>query len=195
MDLAEVITKDIQDVPSQEQPIKNLFLIKELASSTFSQWFLDKRKVYRCVIKKPHGTYKVASSHIPTHFDTFVLHLLLNKLYLQTKFLSRQLKTTSYEITHSVNRYQPADNEVTFETIMASLTRLHGLKIEFDGIFFEGDNHTIRFFSVLTDIIHFESGELHIGFNQQYLQQVCSNSCNHLSTKKIRSSLFTLPHC
>jgi hypothetical protein len=181
MAFAAVMAEGKKDsVPLRQSPIKSLFLIQELASdSTPTQWLLDKGKVYRCTIKKSHGTYRVTTSHIPNQFDTLVLYLLLKKLYSKTQFLSRKLETTAYEVTNSVNKYQATDSAVTFEHIMDSLTRLHGLTIAFDGIFFKGDGHTIRFFNILTDVTHFDNGELHIGFNQQYLQQLCSTSFSH----------------
>jgi hypothetical protein len=181
MTFAAVMAEDKKDIsPVRRSPIKSLFLIKELASSAPSQWLLDKGKVYRCTIKKPNGTYRVTTFHIPNQFDTLVLYLLLNKLYSETQFLSRKLETTSYEVTRYINKYQATNNTVTFEHIMDSLTRLHCLTVAFDGIFSEGDGHTIRFFNILTDVTYFENGELHIGFNQQYLQQLCSINFSHL---------------
>lgn len=154
--MAEVIIK--QDINFLEYP----------------NWVLDsKTKLQKLVIEKPNGKYEVLSPcGLPTHFDKLILYCILLKLWRNTQFESLEITTTRYEIAKNVFEFK-ATTPYQFDRILKSLKKWKTVSINFEGIFYEGNNHTIRYFSIIDDVIlDTKTKQIYIRFNQQYIKQL-----------------------
>lgn len=153
--------------------MKNEKILKEdINFLEYPSWVLNaKSKNQRLVIKKPNGTYELASSLVlPNHFDQLVFYFVLQKLFGETKFESFEIKTTRYDIAKHVIPNQKTLGTNNYNRIMEALKRWKALSIFFKGIFYSGDNYTERYFSKIDDVIlDKKTKQLHIRFNQQYV--------------------------
>lgn len=128
----------------------------------------EKTKSKQIIIEKPNGRYELISPlGLPTHFDRLILYSLLYSLEAD----SLEVKTSRYKIAKHIDRKITASHQYT--RILNSLKKWQSLSINFSGIFYEGDKHTMRFFSIIDDVIFTEeTKELYIKFNQQYIKQI-----------------------
>jgi hypothetical protein len=141
----------------------------------YPNWILHERsRLYSWVIEKQSGRYEIASlKGLPTHFDKIVLYFLLYKLYKLCDFGLREFETTRYEIAKNIFADAQNLSSNRFDRIMLALEKWKAIFIKFEGVFYEGDNYTVRYFSVLDDVIwNQEKRTLLIRFNQQYIQQL-----------------------
>jgi hypothetical protein len=141
----------------------------------YPTWVLDRRsKENSWVLDKPNGKYEIASlKGLPTHFDKLVLYCLLYKLYNQTQFSSLELVTTRYEIARQVFSTKKVTGKNKFDRIMTSLRKWKAIAINFEGMFFEGDGHTIRGFSIIDEfILRPQTRALTIRFSPAYIKQL-----------------------
>ena len=140
----------------------------------YPNWVIDRRgKTTVWKIEKPHGKYEIVSPFgLPQHFDKAVIYFLLYRLYREKKLKACALTSSRYEIAKNIFGGTHFGKH-TYDRIMKSLKRWKALSINFDGVFFEGDGHTIRFFSVVDEVVlHKETGELKIRFNEAYVNQL-----------------------
>ena len=160
------------------------FLKEDINFLEYPLWIVnEKSKTYTWVIEKPHGRYEISSlKGLPNHFDRLVLYFLLSKLYSETQFQSLEIRTTRYEIARHLIEDQKIGGESTFQRIMQSLKKLQATNISFEGIFYEGDKYTTRFFGIIDDVVHNkETREVYIRFNQQYIQQLCNTNYSKIN--------------
>lgn len=153
----------------------------------YPNWLLDEKdKVKEYIIKKENGTYKLstASDTLPTRFDKIVLYYLLHELFKTTKLNSTKIITTRYKVAKNIFSPPPdviqkklkkirnvGKNE--YSRIMLALKRWTDVSIEFEGIFYEGDNYTTRFFHIIDSVkLDHKTKELYIAFNEQYIKQL-----------------------
>lgn len=140
----------------------------------YPNWVIDRRgrtNVWR--IDKPHGRYEIVSPFgLPQHFDKIVVYWLLYRLYREKDFNSYTLITSRYEIAKNILGGTHFGKNV-YNRIMKSLRRWQALSINFEGLFYEGDSHTERYFSVIDEVVlRKNSGELTIRFSESYIKQL-----------------------
>lgn len=141
----------------------------------YPNWIINKRsKTKEWVVERQNGKYKIAGSEgLPSHFDKTVLYYLLYKLYRETGLEKTTVTTTRYEIAKNALPDIRNVGKNQYDRIMKSLKIWHSLSIHFDGVFYEGDGHTIRLFHVIDDVkLQTKTGELTVRFNESYLKQL-----------------------
>lgn len=141
---------------------------------SFPNWVIDRRgRIKIWTIEKPHGKYEIASPFgLPQHLDKSIIYFLLYKLGQEKTLNSYTLTTTRYEIAKNVLG-GTSFGKNKYERIMFALKRWKALSINFNGVFYEGDGHTIRYFSVIDEVVlRKESGELTVRFNEAYVKQL-----------------------
>ncbi len=137
-------------------------------------WVINEKSGKRdYVIKKDKGTYSIKSSEeLPNRFDRIVLYYLLHRVFV-ADVLRRELKLTRYELTKNIFFSTKSIGKTHYDRVAVALAKWAGITISFEGVFFEGDNHTYRIFHIIDDVILDEkSKELLIRFNKQYIQQL-----------------------
>jgi hypothetical protein len=139
-------------------------------------WIVSKRDFHNHLfIKKDNGFYELKSSEgLPVRFDKIVLYYLLHQLSNVANINDLELITTRYEIAKNVFSQQKNFSKQKYDRIMLSLKRWKAITIRFEGIFLEKDlNLTLKYFSVVDTIsLDKKTNELHIRFNDQYIQQL-----------------------
>ena len=106
-----------------------------------------------------------------------MLYYLLYKLYKENGLKNTKIKTTRYEIAKNVFPGVKSYGKNKYDRIMISLKRWHNLSIHFEGVFYEGDGYTIRFFHVVDSVkLQKETGELVVEFNAIYLKQLAETA-------------------
>ena len=141
----------------------------------YPNWVLNRRSTTKIwTVERQNGKYEIASpSGLPSHFDKMVLYYLLYKLYLKTALETTSVTTTRYEIAKNVLPDTRSVGNNQYKRIMLSLKRWTNLNIHFDGVFYEGDGHTVRFFHVIDDVkMQNETGKITIKLNESYLKQL-----------------------
>lgn len=151
-------------------------LIKEdINFLEYPNWVLDRKsKATRWLVEKGHGKYEIACAWgLPTYFDKLVLYYLLYKLYKESEFKILELVTTRYEIAKQIFPENKNLGKQQFDRIMSSLKKWKAVSIHFEGVFYEGDGHTIRGFSVLDEyVLRKETKVLKLRFNEAYIKQL-----------------------
>lgn len=140
----------------------------------YPTWLINKKKrLTEWVIEKQNGKYKIESSKgLPGHFDRIVIYYLQYRLYEATTFDSYWLKTSRYEIAKNIFNETHFGKNI-YTRIMQSLRRWKAVYINFEGVFYEGDGHTERDFSIIDEIILRKGdNELSIRFNEGYIKQL-----------------------
>ena len=153
---------------------QKMILKEDINFLEFPNWVIDRKKVVTIwTIEKPNGKYEIASPFgLPKHFDKIILYFLLHKLYRRNRFDGYKLSTSRYEIAKNVYGVK-AFGKNKYERIMKALKCWKSISINFDGVFFEGDGHTIRYFSVIDDVrLCKETGELTVRFSKTYIKQL-----------------------
>lgn len=140
----------------------------------YPNWVICKQsKLTSWAIDKPHGRYEILSPMgLPQHLDKTILYYLLYKLYKEKDLNSYSLTSTRYEIAKNIFGGSRFSTNV-YKRIMTSLKKWKAITLTFDGVFYEGDGHTVRYFSVIDEVIlRKESGELSIRFSESYVKQL-----------------------
>lgn len=124
-------------------------------------------------IQKERGKYElICSLGLPKHFDKIVVYCLLYKLYKDKKLNSYKLNTTRYEIAKNIFGGSHFGKN-TYVRIMKALKVWKSVSINFEGVFYEGDAHTIRYFSVIDEVVlNKETGALMVRFSEAYIKQL-----------------------
>lgn len=141
----------------------------------YPNWVIDrKNKDTRWNIKKPNGEYEIISpSGLPKHFDKIILYFLLHKLYREKNLDSYHLITNRYEIAKNVFSYEKDFGKNRYKRIMDALKKWNSVSINFEGVFYEGDEYTIKSFHIVDEFtLKVASGELSIKFNESYVKQL-----------------------
>ncbi len=140
----------------------------------YPDWIVNTKKVILTWhVHKEYGRYEMRSTlGLPRHFDKLVFYFLLYKLH-EVSFVTSVLKTSRYEIAKNVFPYEKDFGKNRYSRIMQSLKKWQDLSIEFEGLFFEHDEYTQRYFSLIDEVIlKKKSGELSIRFNDSYIAQI-----------------------
>jgi len=166
----------------------------------YPNWTVAERDgVKELIIKKENGIYKISTTadSLPNRFDKAVLYFLLSGLESD----SSEITTTRYKLAKSIFYKTDKVGKIHYNRIMLSLKRWTSIFIEFNGIFYEGNNYTQRYFHIIDDVVLNEkTRELYIKFNQQYIRQLReSNFCKLIDfyeyrklTKPVTARLFEI---
>lgn len=122
------------------------------------------------VIEKENGKYRLATHNpkLPDRLDRALLYYVLEKIW-KNNFKSEEIRTTRYKVAKEVIGGTGKNN---YARLMDGLKRWKDISVEFEGIFYEGDQRTTRYFGFLNDVIlHEETNELIIRVNKQFLEQ------------------------
>ncbi len=142
----------------------------------YPNWVVvEKEALKEFVIEKDNGAYKIATSvdSLPNRFDKIVLYYLLYELFDTTKPTLSQITTTRYKLVKNIFYRTNSVGRTHYERIMLSLKRWSAIFIEFEGVFYDGDNYTKRYFHVIDDVIlDDKKRQLYIKFNDQYIKQL-----------------------
>jgi hypothetical protein len=127
----------------------------------------------KLTVIKSNGKYEVISPlGMPTHFDKIVLYAVLYLFLKKTGTESRELETTRYAIAKCIFDCKITDMD-QLHRIVNSLKRWSSVSIHFEGIFYEDEAHTTRFFHIIDDVIlNQKTKKLCIRFNEQYLDYI-----------------------
>ena len=150
------------------------FVKEDINFLEYPTWVIDRKgRVSIWTINKPHGKYEIASPFgLPQHFDKIVVYFLLYKLHRETDLNAYKLKTSRYEIAKNVFGGTHFGKNI-YGRIMKALRRWQSLSILFEGVFFDGEGHVEKGFSVVDEYtLYKESGELEIRFNEAYVKQL-----------------------
>ncbi|MFC1842894.1 hypothetical protein ACFLYU_04515 [Candidatus Dependentiae bacterium] len=142
----------------------------------YPNWVVNSRsKTSKWVIEKENGKYEViAPLGLPSHFDKIVLYYLLHRTYGDGIFKKYSLVTNRHQIAKNVFFGVKNIGKHKYDRIMSSLKTWTSTTIFFDGLFFEKDEYTSRYFHVIDEVVlKKESGELIIRFNEGYIKQLC----------------------
>lgn len=140
----------------------------------YPNWVIDrKNKATTWKIDKDQGKYEIVSPFgLPKHFDKIVLYFLLYKLYKESSLELCTLTTSRYEIAKSIFGGNHFGKNV-YTRIMHALKRWQSISINFEGIFFEADGYTVRYFSIIDEVVlRKEKGSLTIRLNEGYITQL-----------------------
>ncbi len=142
----------------------------------YPNWVVNSRsRTNKWIIKRDNGKYEViAPLGLPSHFDKIVLYYILHRAYRENNLSTYTLITNRHQIAKNVFFGVKNIGKHKYNRIMASLKRWTATTIDFDGLFFEEDEYTSRYFHVLDEVVlKKETGELMIRFNEGYIQQLC----------------------
>jgi len=142
----------------------------------YPNWVVNSRsKINEWVIEKDNGRYKViAPLGLPSHFDKIVLYYLLHRIYRDGGLKNHSLVTNRHQIAKNVFFGVKSIGKHKYDRIMFSLKRWTSTTIDFEGLFFEKDEYTSRYFHVIDEVIlKKENGELIVRFNKGYIKQLC----------------------
>jgi hypothetical protein len=154
---------------------QHLFIKDDINFLEYPNWIIDKRnEVTFWIIKKPNGcTYNIKSPEgLPSYFDKKVLYYLMHKLYTETNLETYALTTTRYEIGINISPDGNRPSKKQYENIMDSLWKWKAIAIHFEGVFYEVEGYTVRFFSIIDEVVlNKRTGALSIRFNKSYIDQ------------------------
>jgi hypothetical protein len=133
----------------------------------------ESSKKQQLVIEKEKGIYQISCSEgLPTRFDKIVLYFLLYKLLENKNNDSNRISISRYEIARAVY-LKKSLGKTEYDRIMLSLKKWKAILIKFEGIFYEKDNYTLRYFSVLDNVVlNGKNQRLYLKFNEDYVQQI-----------------------
>lgn len=141
----------------------------------YPNWVIDrKNKATLWTIQKPNGKYEMVSPWgLPKHFDKIVLYFLLYKLYRDKNLGSYSLTTTRYEIAKNVFYGVKDFGKNKYDRIMNSLKKWNSVSINFEGVFYEGGEYTVKGFHIVDEYtLKTSSNELSVKFNESYIKQL-----------------------
>ena len=164
---------------------KKSVIKEDLNFLEYPNWIItEKEGLKEFKIEKENGIYKIATSSdtLPNRFDKIVLYYLLCKLF-SGKVDSSEIITTRYKLAKNIFYKTKSVGKTEYERIMLSLERWAAIFIKFDGVFYDGDSYTKRYFHVIDDVVlNEEKRELYINFNEQYINQLKeSNFCKFIN--------------
>jgi len=140
----------------------------------YPTWVIgSKGKNTTFTITKDKGKYEIMSPHgLPKRFDKIVMYYLLYKLYQETSFDSYMISTNRYEIAKNIFDANHFGKNI-YARIMRALKKWNAISIEFEGMFYEDEHYSIRYFHIVDDVkLYRESGLLSIRFNEEYIKQL-----------------------
>ena len=143
----------------------------------YPNWIVsDSRKMKEFVIEKEQGRYILSVpnhvDHLPTRTDKVVLYALLSKI-VSNNFKTNEVTTTRYKLAKQI--YSAKSPGVSqYNRLIKSLDRWFGVRIFFEGLFYDGEKYISKRFGIIEDYEIKENGELHVRFNREYLDYIKS---------------------
>jgi hypothetical protein len=140
----------------------------------YPNWIvMESKNSQNFTIQKEKGLYTIKSSlNLPNRFDKIILYYLLSELFKNTNFESSQIKTTRYKIAKNVFYETKNVGKSEYDRVINSIKKWTAIFIQFEGMFYEGDNYTTRGFHIIDGYKLDDKGILQINFNEQYLEQL-----------------------
>jgi len=142
----------------------------------YPNWAVNPRgDTNKLVIEKENGRYEIiAPLGLPSHFDKTVLYYLLHRAYKESGFTKYSIVVNRHQIAKNVFFGVKSIGKNKYDRIMSSLKRWTVTAIDFEGLFFEKDEYTSRYFHVIDEVVlKKESGELLVRLNEGYVKQLC----------------------
>lgn len=153
----------------------NEALIKQdLNFLEYPNWTVSaKKKTYTFIIQNQNGYYEMNSPEgLPGRFDKVVLYFLLYKFF-ELDSGAKEVVTTRYEIAKNVLFQDKNFSKTKYDRIMLALKRWKSIYIRFEGVFFEKDSKTVKYFSIVDYVLLDKTtNKLSIKFNAQYINQL-----------------------
>jgi hypothetical protein len=101
---------------------------------------------------------------LPDRTDKILLYYLTTFL-IDNKFKDRVVEVSRYQIAKNVL------GSFKYDRIMLGLKRWHSISISFQGVFYNGDSYSTRYFHVIDNVI-LKENKLKIFFNVDFLEQI-----------------------
>lgn len=161
---------------TEGKAIDNRVIIKDdINFLAYPNWVVSKRDFpNHFAIEQDNGSYEIKSAEgLPVKFDKIVLYYLLHKLSKEVNLNSDEITTTRYDIAKNVFSQSKNFSQAKYDRIMLALQRWKGIIIKFDGLFYEDENHSVKYFAVI-DIVSLDkkTNKLFIKFNPVYIRQL-----------------------
>ncbi len=145
----------------------------------YPSWIVSQRSSQNnLTIIQKNGTYEIKCIEgLPVKFDKLVLYYLLHIFFETDNLTHNRIELTRYLIAKNIG-YSDFMGKTIYTRIMLALRRWKSIFINFEGIFYEGNKKSIRYFSVIDSVILDKStGKLSIDFNAQYILQLRNSAC------------------
>eukprot|EP00733_Pompholyxophrys_punicea_P001349 Pompholyxophrys_punicea_v1_NODE_636_length_1548_cov_7.976557.p1 type:complete len:330 gc:universal NODE_636_length_1548_cov_7.976557:1484-495(-) len=140
----------------------------------YPNWVIGgKGKSTTFTILKDKGKYEIMSPHgLPKRFDKIVMYYLLYKLYQETSLETCTVSTNRYEIAKNIFNANHFGKNV-YDRVMRALKKWNAISIEFEGVFYEDEHYSIKYFHIVDDVkLHKATGMLTVRFNEEYIKQL-----------------------
>ena len=170
-----------REIPSKKiirVPIKDDINFLEYPNWTISA----KSNANSMIVHRENGFYEMKSSEgLPSRFDKVVLYYLLYVLFGDyPRIFKTEIVTTRYEIAKNVLLQDKNFSKEKYDRIMLALKKWKAIYIRFEGVFYDHDHYTIKYFSIIDYVsLNKETNKLTIRFNECYLKQL--TECSHRS--------------
>ena len=142
----------------------------------YPNWIVTEReKVKEVTIEKEYGVYKLFTGvdRLPDRFDKIVLYYLLSLLLKVSQLELTEIKTTRYKVAKGIFYKTKNVGKSEYKRIMTSLKRWTAIFIEFNGIFYDGNEYTNQYFHIVDNVtLNEKTKELSIKFNEVYIKQL-----------------------
>ena len=142
----------------------------------YPNWTVTEReKIKEVTIEKEYGVYKLTTGvdSLPDRLDKIVLYYLLYTLLKDSQLKSTEIRTTRYKIAKGVFCKTKNVGKSEYDRIMLSLKRWTAIFIEFEGVFYNGDEYINQYFHIIDNVVlNKKTKELCIQFNNQYIKQL-----------------------
>ena len=142
-------------------------------------WVVSQRSSAQSLkIAQKNGNYELKCIEgLPVRFDKLVLYYLLHLFFNSPSTKGNRVTITRYAIAKNILQ-TTTFGKSEYARIMLALRRWKSIFIKFEGVFFEGDRYTVRYFSVIDSVVFDkQDGELAIDFNEQYIKQLTETNC------------------
>jgi hypothetical protein len=160
--------------------MKKVMIKEDINFLEYPNWTVsNKTNIYSVIVQKNNGFYEMKSSEgLPSRFDKVVLYYLLHTLFTNyPSILNLEIITTRYEIAKNVLSQEKNFSKEKYSRIMLALKRWKAIYIRFEGVFYEDENYTIKYFSIIDYVsLDKETNKLCIRFNECYFKHLMQNS-------------------
>jgi hypothetical protein len=169
------------DRTKKERVIKD-----DISFLEYPNWIVAEReKTEEVIIEKEHGVYRLTTSAdtLPDRFDKIVLYYLLCTLLNDSQLKSTEIETTRYKVAKDIFYQTKNVGKSEYDRIMRALKRWTGVFIEFDGVFYDSDDYTKRYFHIIDSVtLNEKTKKLSIRLNGEYIKQLReTNYCKFIN--------------
>ena len=140
----------------------------------YPNWIVSSIKNKRMfMIEKERGKYVLSVpeniDHLPIRKDKVVLYTLLGEI-TRNSFKTNEITTTRYKLAKYVYNRVPTTSQ--YNGIIKSLKRWFGVRVIFEGLFYNGKEYTSKGFGIIDDYEVEKDGKLRVRFNKEYLNYI-----------------------